>query len=134
MTSSLPKYLAACVVTAAMVAIPGCGADDLDEGDTADLGEVGDARVSVADIQDCPDGYACVWNAMNYSGTKNLIGAGAANTGWHNWANTKYSAKNRYSNKIICLASGTSGGGNVHCLWPGQKTEYPYGRNSYAVY
>jgi hypothetical protein len=92
---------------------------------------LGDTTVAVADDNFCPSGYACVWTWLNFTGNKFLIGAGEGGTGTHYFANYKYSMKNRYTNKTICLLTTTNA---WNCYSPGQNGQTSYPWYAYVVY
>jgi Peptidase inhibitor family I36 len=71
-----------------------------------------------ADSPTCPDKNACFWTDSGYTGSRTIIGASYAGTGWHRFANSKFSAKSRFNNKWVCLSDGSRGIGD---LTPGEN-------------
>jgi hypothetical protein len=112
------------VATATTLALAGLGASS-----------VASSPLTTLDAT-CPsNNNSCVWKGSLYNGNKILIGAGEGGTGWHNFDNSKFSAKNRFNNRCLELSYFIGGGGAPDTLNPGENNPAagPGGWESYKV-
>jgi hypothetical protein len=96
----------------------------------AAVGPVAVAPAARADSS-CADGYSCFWTGQQYGGAKRLVGAEWYGQGWQPFDNTKYSVKNRFTNKTIWIYGPQIG---YDCGYPGQRADsVPGGITWFAV-